>query len=74
MPAASLPRPSAGDEGSAFAPTDAARSARGSAESSRRHREHHVTKDYSHVHKDLITVLGVGIVVLAFIFGMSFLV
>jgi hypothetical protein len=39
-----------------------------------RHREHHVTKDYSHVHKDLVTVLGIGIVVLAFIFGMSYLV
>ena len=48
--------------------------ARRSGATTRHHREHHVTKDYSHVHKDLLTVLGVGIVVLAFIFGMSFVV
>jgi hypothetical protein len=37
-----------------------------------RHRQHHVTTDYSHVHKDLITVLVIGLIVLGFIFGMSF--
>ena len=36
------------------------------------HREHHVTTDYGYVHKDLLTVLGVGIVTIAFIIGMSF--
>jgi len=38
------------------------------------HREHHVTKDYSYVHKDLIAVAVVSTVALAFIVGMSFLV
>jgi hypothetical protein len=36
------------------------------------HRQHHVTKDYSYVHRDLLTVLGIGIVVVAFIVAMSF--
>jgi hypothetical protein len=38
-----------------------------------RARQHHVTNDYSYVHRDLITVAGVGVVVVAFIVGMSFL-
>ncbi len=38
------------------------------------HREHHVTTDYSHVHRDLLTVLVIGVVVLGFIFGMSFVI
>lgn len=38
------------------------------------HREHHVTKDYSHVHRDLLTIAGVGVVTIAFIVGMTFLV
>lgn len=38
------------------------------------HRQHHVTKDYSYIHRDLLTILGVGIVVVAFIVGMSFIV
>jgi hypothetical protein len=37
-----------------------------------RHREHHVTNDYSYVHRDLLTVLGVGGIVVAFIVAMSF--
>ena len=36
-----------------------------------RHREHHVTRDYSHVKKDLVTVLVVGTGIVAFIVGMS---
>lgn len=36
------------------------------------HRDHHVTTDYSYVHKDLLTILGVGVVTVAFIIGMSF--
>jgi len=35
-------------------------------------REHHVTKDYSYVHRDLLTVVGIGAVVIAFIVAMSF--
>jgi hypothetical protein len=38
------------------------------------HREHHVTKDYSHVKRDLATVAGISVVVLGFIFAMSFVV
>jgi hypothetical protein len=36
------------------------------------HRTHHVTTDYSHVHRDLITVCFVGVAVIAFIVAMSF--
>lgn len=35
-------------------------------------REHHVTTDYSYVHKDLLLVLGVTAVTTAFIVAMSF--
>jgi hypothetical protein len=38
------------------------------------HREHHVTKDYSHVKRDLALVTGVAVVVLGFILGMSFVI
>ena len=38
------------------------------------HREHHVTRDYSHVKRDLVTVTVVGTAVLAFILSMSFVV
>jgi hypothetical protein len=38
------------------------------------HREHHVTRDYSHVHRDLITVSCVGAIVVGFIVGMSFVI
>jgi hypothetical protein len=67
-PATPLPRPIALDDDAASAPERASRRTPG------HHREHHVTKDYSHVHRDLLTVLGVGIVVIAFIVGMSFVV
>lgn len=35
-------------------------------------RAHHVTTDYSYVHKDLLTVSVISVVILAFIVGMSF--
>jgi hypothetical protein len=38
------------------------------------HREHHVTKDYSHVKRDLATVVAVSAVVLGFIVGMTFVI
>jgi hypothetical protein len=63
-PATGLPRPVATASGRT-APAE--RSA-----ATLRHREHHVTTDYSYVHKDLILVASVGSVVLAFIVGMSF--
>lgn len=37
-------------------------------------RTHHVTNDYSYVHRDLITVAVVGALVIAFIVAMSFVV
>jgi hypothetical protein len=66
-PAATLPRPGTAPEasGAAAPPSQSARRATG-------HREHHVTQDYSYVHKDLITVAFVGAVVIAFIIAMSF--
>lgn len=68
-PAAALPRPVAGAEaeGQGFA-----RSARRAAPA--HHREHHVTKDYSHVKKDLLTILIVGLGSIGFIVAMSFVV
>lgn len=78
VPASTLPRPVVGasaepDEAAAAeenaAPTTSGR------RSARRHiqrgREHHVTNDYSYVHKDLLTMVGVGAVVIAFIVVMS---
>lgn len=50
----------------------AARAAR--APVPRHHREHHVTNDYSYVRKDLVLVGVVGVVVLAFIVAMSFII
>jgi hypothetical protein len=66
-PAAALPRPVTG--------MDADQQAERSRELRRapaRHREHHVTRDYSHVKKDLLTILVVGLGVVGFIVGMSF--
>ncbi|MCZ2108989.1 MAG: hypothetical protein LC118_05390 [Dehalococcoidia bacterium] len=78
-PATTLPRPSAVapdsddaiEAGDTFATPTARRSTR---RTQFRHREHHVEKDYSYVHKDLLAVLGIGIVCIAFILGMSFFV
>jgi hypothetical protein len=66
-PAATLPRPGVAPEANGAAPA-AAHTARRAVG----HREHHVTQDYSYVHKDLITVAFVGVVVIAFIIAMSF--
>jgi hypothetical protein len=68
VPAVSLPRPTASS--SDEQPSESGRGTR--ATSGRR--EHHVTTDYSYVHRDLITVAVVGVVVIAFIIGMSYLI
>ena len=70
-PAASLPRPVAGIEPTA---ADQRSQAVRRGANTLHHREHHVNKDYSHVHKDLITVSIVGTVILGFILSMSFIV
>ena len=67
VPAASLPRP-------AVAGLEDTPEARSAARVQLGHRQHHVLTDYSYVHKDLLTVAVVGIVVIAFIVGMSFVV
>jgi len=66
-PPAALPRPSAAPETGVDSQV-ASRTARRASG----HREHHVTQDYSYVHKDLVTVAFVGAVVIAFIIAMSF--
>ena len=82
-PAAALPRPAipfqddaeAGFE--AVAPSAAAPPTAASRTSTahRGHpRDHHVTNDYGYIRKDLLTVAAVGLVALAFIVGMSFVV
>ena len=74
-PAAALPRPEATPE-AAFArtPLSAASRRRAPAAPAAHHRQHHVNRDYSYVHKDLLTVAGVGAVVIGFIVAMSFIV
>lgn len=71
--ASPLPRPSTAPplEPEEQAATPA--SVRASRRAGVHHREHHVTKDYSYVHRDLLTVLFIGIVTIAFIVGMSFI-
>ncbi len=80
-PATTLPRPSAvasdtdaDDVLEASGPVAAAAARRSTRRNQFRHREHHVEKDYSYVHKDLLTVLGIGVVCVGFIIGMSFFV
>ena len=78
-PATTLPRPSAvtsdaEDVLEASSPVAAAAAARSTRRTQFRRREHHVEKDYSYVHKDLLTVLGIGVVCVGFIIGMSFFV
>ena len=70
-PAAALPRPVTGD--SEAGESDDSRTVRRNA-AMLHHRQHHVTKDYSHVHKDLIAITVLATVVIGFIVGMSFLV
>lgn len=67
-PASSLPRPMTAEDAAS-----GRTQARGAAPSLH-HRTHHVTRDYSHIHKDLVTVAVVGVAVIAFIVGMSFVV
>jgi len=74
--APALPRPSASavDESPA-APALTPAAARAAARRAAvHHREHHVTRDYSHVHRDLITVSVVAVIVIAFVVGMSFVI
>jgi hypothetical protein len=80
-PAAALPRPAnnvtAELEGVVNAPTTAApttAASRGSTARRGQPRDHHVTNDYSYVRKDLVTVAAVGVVVVGFIVGMSYVV
>lgn len=76
LPANTLPRPTAGAVAEAEpedveeAPATVGRTSRRSAV---HHREHHVTRDYSYVHRDLITVSIIGVFVIAFIVGMSYI-
>lgn len=73
--ASPLPRPSATLPVDAEQEEQAATpaSVRAARRAGVRHREHHVTKDYSYVHKDLLTVLAIGVVIIGFIVGMSFI-
>lgn len=64
-PAAGLPRPVAGG-------VEETSGVRGPGRTQIGHRQHHVLTDYGYVHRDLLTVAGVGVVVIAFIVGMSF--
>lgn len=74
-PASSLPRPVAGAGGNALnTAAPAPRSTATTPAATTRHRQHHVTKDYSYVHKDLILVSIFSVAVLAFIVAMSFIV
>ncbi|MGB4862908.1 MAG: hypothetical protein WBO97_10640 [Tepidiformaceae bacterium] len=74
-PAASLPRPVAGTGGNALnTAAQAPRSTPTASTATAHHRQHHVTKDYSYVHKDLILVSIFSVAVLAFIVAMSFIV
>jgi len=70
-PAGSLPRPVTNVDDSDE--SDHSRTVRRNA-ALLHHREHHVTKDYSHVHRDLLTVAVVGTVVMGFIVLMNFVV
>ncbi len=74
-PGTTLPRPVSAP----FAADEAAEAVREGPSSAVRtprrpthRREHHVTTDYGHVHRDLLTVLVIGLLVLGFIVGMSF--
>lgn len=71
--ASPLPRPSATLPLEQEEQTATPASVRAARRAGVHHREHHVMKDYSYVHKDLLTVLFIGIVIIAFIVGMSFI-
>lgn len=79
VPANTLPRPVAGFENGVTQPELEEQPAAATTAGVRRaptvhHREHHVTTDYSHVHKDLMMIAIIGAFVVAFIVGMSFVV
>ncbi|MEO8539347.1 MAG: hypothetical protein ABI577_06360 [bacterium] len=67
-PASSLPRPLTAED------TAAGRTEVRGAAPLLHHRTHHVTKDYSYIHKDLLTVAVLGTGVIGFIIAMSFVV
>ena len=76
--AAPLPRPSAVEtlEGEAGAGPKAPLAATSARRGPRRPqlREHHVTTDYGYVHRDLLLVAVIGLLTIAFIVGMSFVI
>ncbi|MCC6381147.1 MAG: hypothetical protein IT304_01505 [Dehalococcoidia bacterium] len=76
VPASTLPRPVAGAalEHPAEPVASPGTTARTPRRSASRGREHHVTTDYRYVHTDLYTIGGVGLIVIAFIVAMSFVV
>lgn len=67
-PAASLPRPVAGTSEDGQAPARTLR--RAAAATPGHHREHHVTRDYSHVKRDLATIAVFATLTTGFIFAM----
>jgi len=71
MPQSTMPQPSR--QGAPGAAGPAARPQTARAHVSRM-REHHVSKDYGYVHRDLIAIGAIGAAVLAFIVGMSFVI
>jgi hypothetical protein len=72
-PAASLPRPLAGDSIAAQADQHRGISS-GSRRIAARAREHHVQEDYSHVKRDLVAVAVVSAATIGFVVVMSFFV
>jgi hypothetical protein len=78
IPAASLPRPVSGpepapaSEAAGLSPAEARRSA--PVRRALGNRAHHVTEDYSYVRHDLLFVGVIGVVVMAFIVAMSFVI
>ncbi len=73
----SLPRPSATPIEENISPAASATATAPRAAARRtpvHHREHHVTRDYGHVHKDLVTVSIVGVIVVSFIVAMSYVI
>jgi len=74
-PAAALPRPVAGDviTGDPAEPEPVhGDTQRATRRTPPRAREHHVTNTYAYVKRDLLTVAGVGVIVIAFIVAMSY--
>jgi hypothetical protein len=74
VPAASLPRPAAMDGVTREPETAAAGVATRAPRRGPVVRPHHVTNDYRYVRTDLALVAAVGVVVVAFVVGMSFVI